>query len=489
MLDLNFVRGNLPLIERKLRDRGMNPDEVLRDFSAVDARRREHITNMERLRATQNKASEEIARLKREKQDASAQMAEMRRVREQVAELEKQAAVFEAQLQDILKTIPNLPHASVPVGGGAEENVEVRRWGARPQFDFTPKPHWELGAQLGVLDLERAVKLTGARFAVYWDLGARLERALANFMLDLHTREHGYTEVLPPFMVNAESMYGTGQLPKFEADLFKVPIDRFEPDQHWTPKIGELVGAVGKSGVFAIVVVHVPARTADIQLADVFSPVEFNVPWSTLLRRRDLYLIPTAEVPVTNLFRDEVLDAARLPVKLTAWTPCFRSEAGSYGKDVRGIIRQHQFQKVELVKFARPDTSYDELESLTANAEEVLKRLGLHYRVVALSTGDMGFSAAKTYDIEVWLPGQQLFREISSCSNFESYQARRANIRWRPEGKGKTEFVHTLNGSGLAVGRTWLSILENYQQADGSVVIPEVLRPYMGTDRITPKKF
>ena len=489
MLDLNFVRGNLPLIERKLRDRGMNPDEVLRDFSAVDARRREHITNMERLRATQNKASEEIARLKREKQDAVAQMVEMRRVREQVAELEKQAAVFEAQLQDILKTIPNLPHESVPVGHSAEDNVEVRRWGAPPQFDFAPKPHWELGAQLGILDLERAVKLTGARFAVYWDLGARMERALANFMLDLHTREHGYTEVLPPYMVNAESMYGTGQLPKFEADLFKVPIDRFEQDKDWTPKVGELAGAAGKSGVFAIIAVHVPARTADIQLAEVFSPVEFNVPWSTLLRRRDLYLIPTAEVPVTNLYRDEVLDAARLPVKLTAWTPCFRSEAGSYVKDVRGIIRQHQFQKVELVKFARPDTSYDELESLTANAEEVLKRLGLHYRVVALSTGDMGFSAAKTYDIEVWLPGQQLFREISSCSNFESYQARRANIRWRPEGKGKTEFVHTLNGSGLAVGRTWLAILENYQQADGSVVIPEALRPYMGADRITPKKF
>ena len=430
MLDLNFVRGNLPLIERKLRDRGMNPDEVLRDFSAVDARRREHITNMERLRATQNKASEEIARLKREKQDASAQMADMRRVRGQVGELEKQAAVFEAQLQDILKTIPNLPHESVPVGGGVEENVEVRRWGAAPKFDFTAKPHWELGAQLGVLDLERAVKLTGARFAVYWDLGARMERALANFMLDLHTREHGYTEVLPPFMGHADSMSGTGQLPKFEADLFKVP--------------------------------HGDTT---------------------------LYLIPTAEVPVTNLFRDEVLDAARLPVKLTAWTPCFRSEAGSYGKDVRGIIRQHQFQKVELVKFARPDTSYDELESLTANAEEVLKRLGLHYRVVALSTGDMGFSAAKTYDIEVWLPGQELFREISSCSNFESYQARRANIRWRPEGKGKTEFVHTLNGSGLAVGRTWLAILENYQQADGSVEIPEALRPYMGTDRITPRKF
>ncbi|MGZ4827824.1 MAG: serine--tRNA ligase, partial [Terriglobales bacterium] len=423
MLDLNFVRGNLPLIERKLRDRGMKPEEVLRDFSAVDARRREVITRMERLRAAQNKASEEIARLKREKQDASQQMAEMRRVREEVAELEKLAAGAEAEMQDILKTIPNLPHESVPVGEGPEQNLEVRRWGSPPKFDFTPKPHWELGAELGVLDLERAVKLTGARFAVYWDLGARMERALAAFMLDLHTREHGYTEVLPPFLVNKDSMYGTGQLPKFEADLFKVP--------------------------------HGDTN---------------------------LYLIPTAEVPVTNLYRDELLDAARLPIKLTAWTPCFRSEAGSYGKDVRGIIRQHQFQKVELVKFARPETSYDELESLTANAEEVLRRLGLHYRVMALSTGDMGPSSAKTYDLEVWLPGQQLFREISSCSNFEAYQARRANIRFKPEGKGKSEYVHTLNGSGLAVGRTWLAVLENYQQADGSVVIPEALRPYMGAD-------
>ena len=430
MLDLNFVRGSLPLIERKLRDRGMKPEQVLRDFSAVDARRREVITRMERLRAAQNKASEEIARLKREKQDASQQMAEMRRVREEVAELEKLASGAEAEMQDILKTIPNLPHESVPVGEGPEQNLEVRRWGSPPKFDFTPKPHWELGAELGVLDLERAVKLTGARFAVYWDLGARMERALAAFMLDLHTREHGYTEVLPPFLVNKDSMYGTGQLPKFEADLFKVP--------------------------------HGDTN---------------------------LYLIPTAEVPVTNLYRDEVLDAARLPIKLTAWTACFRSEAGSYGKDVRGIIRQHQFQKVELVKFARPETSYDELESLTANAEEVLRRLGLHYRVMALSTGDMGPSSAKTYDLEVWLPGQQLFREISSCSNFEAYQARRANIRFKPEGKGKSEYVHTLNGSGLAVGRTWLAVLENYQQADGSVVIPEALRPYMGADRITPKKF
>jgi len=308
--------------------------------------------------------------------------------------------------------------------------VEVRRWGAPPKFDFAPKPHWELGEKLGILDLERAVKLTGARFAVYWDLGAKLERALANFMLDLHTREHGYTEVLPPYLVNSDSMYGTGQLPKFAADSFRVP--------H-----GE----------------------------------------------RDLWLIPTAEVPVTNLYRNETLDVARLPVSLTAYTPSFRSEAGSYGKDVRGIIRQHQFQKVELVKFTRPEESYEQLEKLTGHAEEVLQKLGLHYRVMALCSSDLGPSSAKTYDLEVWLPGQDLFREISSCSNFESYQARRANIRFRPEGKGKSEFVHTLNGSGLAVGRTWLAVMENYQQADGSVIIPEALRPYMGTDRITAKKY
>ncbi len=341
----------------------------------------------------------------------------------------KAAEEYETRLQQILVGIPNIPHSSVPVGRSAEDNVEVRRWGGAPKFDFAPKPHWEIGEQLGVLDLERAAKISGARFAVYWDLGARLERALANFMLDLHIREHGYTEVLPPYMVNSESLYGTGNLPKFAADLFKVP--------H-----GD----------------------------------------------KDLWLIPTAEVPVTNLYRDEVLDGVQLPILLTAYTPCFRSEAGSYGKDVRGIIRQHQFQKVEMVKFTRPGDSYEHLEKLTHDAEEVLQKLSLHYRVVALSTGDMGFSAAKTYDIEVWLPGQQLFREISSCSNFESFQARRANIRYRPEGKNKTEFVHTINGSGLAVGRTWVAIVENYQQADGSVLIPEVLRPYMGTDRLTPRK-
>jgi seryl-tRNA synthetase len=429
MLDLNFVRDNLPLVEEKLRQRGMKPSEVLKNFAQVDAQRRQAITSAETMKAQRNRASEEIAKLKKSGQDASALIAETKNLREQVEELGKAAEEYETRLRQILVGIPNIPHATVPVGKSAEDNVEVRRWGTPPQFDFTPKPHWEIGEQLGVLDLERAAKISGARFAVYWDTGARLERALANFMLDLHTREHGYTEVLPPYMVSSESMYGTGQLPKFAADSFKVP--------H-----GE----------------------------------------------KDLWLIPTAEVPVTNLYRDEVIEAARLPVSLTAYTPCFRSEAGSYGKDVRGIIRQHQFQKVEMVKFTQPEDSYKHLEKLTHDAEEVLQKLGLHYRVVTLSTGDMGFSAAKTYDIEVWLPGQQLFREISSCSNFESFQARRANIRYRPEGKNKTEFVHTINGSGLAVGRTWVAIVENYQQTDGSVLVPEALRPYMGTDRLTPRK-
>jgi seryl-tRNA synthetase len=430
MLELNFVRDNLSRVEEMLRQRGADPAAVLKDFREVDTQRREAITEAETMKARRNKASEDIAKLKKAGQDAAAAIAETKDLREQIQAREKIAADLDARLQNILSGIPNIPHASVPVGRSAEENVEVRRWGTPPQFDFTPKPHWDLGAELGVLDLERAVKLTGARFAVYWDLGAKLERALANFMLDLHTREHGYTEVLPPYLVNSESMYGTGQLPKFAADSFRVP--------H-----GE----------------------------------------------KDLWLIPTAEVPVTNLYRDEILDAARLPVLLTAYTPCFRSEAGSYGKDVRGIIRQHQFQKVELVKFSRPENSYEEHEKLTRNAETILQKLGLHYRTVALCTGDMGASPAKTYDIEVWLPGQQLFREISSCSNFESYQARRANIRYRPEGKNKTEFVHTLNGSGLAVGRTWVAIVENYQQADGSVVIPEALRPYIGAERITKKSF
>jgi seryl-tRNA synthetase len=427
MLDLNFVRENLPLVEEKMRQRGMNPDELLRGFRDLDSRRRQAITESENLKARRNRAAEEVARIKKSGGDAGPLIEETKKLREQGEKHEKDAAELEAELRSVLALIPNVPHASVPVGSSSEANVEVRRWGTAPKFDFQAKPHWELGEDLGILDLPRAAKLSGARFAVYWELGARLERALANFMLDLHTGEHGYTEVLPPSMVNSASMYGTGQLPKFASDSFKC-------EDH------------------------------------------------------DLWLIPTAEVPLTNLYRDEILEGARLPVSVTAYTPCFRSEAGSYGKDVRGIIRQHQFQKVELVKFASPDNSYEQLEKLTHDAETVLQKLGLHYRVVTLCTGDMSASSAKTYDLEVWLPGQQLFREISSCSNFESFQARRANIRFRREGKGKTEFVHTLNGSGLAIGRTWLAILENYQLADGSVVIPEVLRSYMGADRITARK-
>ncbi len=430
MLDLNFVRDNLPLVEEKLRQRGMNPLQVLKDFGQVDSQRRQAISAAETLKAHRNRVSEEIASKKKNGEDVSELIGTTKTFREDIQQLQKAAEEYDDRLRKILTGIPNLPHDSVPVGRSAEDNVEIRRWGSPPQFDFTPKPHWEIGEQLGVLDLERAVKITGARFAVYWGMGARLERALANFMLDLHTGDHGYTEVLPPCLVNSDSMYGTGQLPKFASDLFRVP--------H-----GE----------------------------------------------KDLWLIPTAEVPVTNLYRDEVLDTERLPISLTAYTPCFRSEAGSYGKDVRGIIRQHQFQKVELVKFARPDDSYQQLEKLTQDAETVLQKLGLHYRLVALSTGDIGFSSAKTYDIEVWLPGQNTFREISSCSNFETFQARRANIRYRPEGKGKSEFVHTLNGSGLAIGRTWLAIMENYQRADGSVTVPEALRGYMGTDLITAKQF
>lgn len=413
-----------------LRNRRQNPDEVLKDFHEIDQKRRTAITQLESLKAQRNKITEEIARLKKDKQDASALIEQTKQMREQIPALEKDAEEYEGRLRAILTGIPNMPDKSVPVGLDEHSNKVIKIWGDAPKFDFKPKPHWDLGEELGVLDLARAAKLAGARFALYWDLGAKLERALMNFMLDLHTREHGYTEVLPPYLVNSESMYGTGQLPKFAQDLFRVPQ-------------GE----------------------------------------------RDLWLIPTAEVPVTNIYRDETLDAARLPISLTAYTPCFRSEAGSYGKDVRGIIRQHQFQKVEMVKFTRPEESYDEHEKLTQNAEAILEKLGLHYRRMLLCTGDMGPSSAKTYDLEVWLPGQKLFREISSCSNFEAYQARRANIRYRPEGKKGTEYVHTLNGSGLAVGRTWVAIVENYQQADGSVVIPEVLRSYMGVERITPKKF
>jgi seryl-tRNA synthetase len=436
MLDLGFVREHLDLVEEKLRQRGMNPADVLGRFREIDGERRRQIQELEAAQQKRNQFSQRIGELRRKKDANDAERAEIERVTAEVGELKKSIPALEEtakrhdeELKSLLAGIPNLPHESVPVGSSEHDNQEVRRWGQPPKFDFTPKPHWELGEQLGVLDLERAAKITRACFALYLDMGAKLERALANFMLDVHTREHGYTEVLPPYMVNADSMYGTGQLPKFEQDLFKVP--------H-----GE----------------------------------------------KNLYLIPTAEVPVTNIYRDETLEAARLPISLTAYTPCFRSEAGSYGKDVRGIIRQHQFQKVELVKFTRPDQSYEEHEALTRNAETILQRLGLHYRTVVLCTGDMGFSSAKTYDIEVWLPGQNVFREISSCSNFEAFQARRANIRFKPEGKGKTEFAHTINGSGLAVGRTWVAIVENYQQSDGSVVIPEVLRPYIGADRITARK-
>jgi seryl-tRNA synthetase len=427
MLDLNFVREHLPEVEEKLRQRGMNPEELLGGFRELDAKRRQAITTYENLKAERNKKSEEVGRRKRAGEDVTGLMEETKSLREEGDRLEKVAAQLEEDLRKVMSQIPNLPHASVPVGRSEHDNVEVRRWGNPPQFSFPPKPHWELGEQLGILDLERATKLSGARFAVYWDQGAKLERALANFMLDLHTSQHGYIEVLPPYAVNSASLYGTGQLPKFAGDLFQ-------------------------------------------------------------LQEHDLWLIPTAEVPLTNLYRDETLEENQLPISVTGYTPCFRSEAGSYGKDVRGIIRQHQFQKVELVKFAHPDRSYDDHEKLTRDAEVVLQRLGLHYRVVTLSTGDMGFGSAKTYDIEVWLPGQNLFREISSCSNYEAFQARRANIRFRPAGKKKSEFVHTINGSGLAVGRTWLAILENYQQADGSVAIPEALRPYMGVDVISKRE-
>jgi seryl-tRNA synthetase len=423
MLDMNFVRGNLDVVEEKLRVRGLDPATLLGDFRALDAERRSRITQAETLQAQRNKLSQEVARQRKAGVDATALMDQTRALKQETEELERSAASAEESMRALLIAIPNLPQEGVPAGKGEAENVEVLRCGEPPVFSFAPKPHWELGESLGILDFARAAKISGARFAVYWGQGARLERALASFMLDIHTREHGYLEVLPPFLVNSESLMGTGQLPKFAADLFKC-----EGSDHW--------------------------------------------------------LIPTAEVPVTNLYRDEVIDDAQLPLSLVAYSSCFRSEAGSYGKDVRGIIRQHQFQKVELVKFVRPEQSGEEHERLTGHAESILQRLELPYRKMLLCGGDMGASSAKTYDLEVWLPGQGLYREISSCSNFEAYQARRANIRYRPQGKNKTELIHTLNGSGLAIGRTWLAILENYQQADGSVRVPKALQPYMGGEEV-----
>jgi seryl-tRNA synthetase len=427
MLELAFVRDNLALVKKRLGQRGLPPG-ALDDFETVDRDRRKLLVEVEGLKARRNKVTDEIATLKKQKQDAAAQIAESRQLGDRIAELDKQAKASDEQLREMLRNIPNVPNASVPVGSTSVDNQEVRRWGTPRTFDFEPKAHWDLGPALGILDFERAAKITGARFAIYKGVGAKLERALANFMLDVHTHEHGYTEILPPFMVNSASLYGTGQLPKFAGDLFK-------------------------------------------------------------LEGTDYWLIPTAEVPVTNLYRDEVLEGDALPVKHCAWTACFRSEAGAAGKDTRGIIRQHQFQKVELVKFTLPEKSYDELESLTHDAETILQKLNLPYRVVALCTGDLGFSSAKTYDLEVWLPSSGEYKEISSCSNFEAFQARRANLRFRRGKQGKSEFLHTLNGSGLAIGRTWLAILENYQQADGSVIVPDALRPYLdGLERIEAQK-
>ncbi len=420
MLDAAYVRDHLEEARAGLRNRGLDPDADLEQLATLESRRKRLIPELEGLKREQNTSGDEIARAKRQGLDASGIFAANKMRNQQIRQLEIQLDNVELQKSALLMTIPNLPHASVPVGANAEDNQEVRRHGEPKAFDFEPRPHWELGPALGIIDFERATRMSGSRFSVLLGAGARLARALINFMLDLHTREHGYVEVEPPFLVNAESLRGTAKLPKFEKDLFKIA--------------GE---------------------------------------W-------DLYLIPTAEVPLTNLHRGEILDGRQLPLHYTAYTPCFRSEAGSYGADVRGLIRQHQFDKVELVKFTTPDKSYDELEALTLNAEEVLKRLGLPYRTMVLSTGDLGFAAAKTYDIEVWLPSQKTYREISSCSNTEAFQARRANIKFRPEGSGRAEFVHTLNGSGLAVGRTLIAILENYQQADGSVVVPEPLRGYMG---------
>ncbi|HEY9125491.1 MAG TPA: serine--tRNA ligase [Acidobacteriaceae bacterium] len=431
MLDLNFVRNNLPLVEAKLRARGANPAALLGDFHALDARRREAITQAEQLKARRNELSQQVGALKKAGQDATALMDETRELKERLDSLDTAATALVDEMQQALARIPNLTRDEVPEGRSEEENIVVKTWGEKRVFDYEPKAHWEIGEALGILDLERAAKLSGARFSVLKGAGARLERALIQFMLNKHTEQGGYTEVLPPFMVNSKSLFGTGQLPKFAEDLFRCDD---------TPAV---------------------------------APGEY--------RENDHWLIPTAEVPVTNLYRDEILDEATLPISLTAYTPCFRAEAGAAGRDTRGVIRQHQFQKVELVKFVRPEDSDAEHEKLTRDAESILEALELPYRRMLLCAGDTGFSSAKTFDLEVWLPGQQAYREISSCSNFESFQARRASIRFKAAGgKGKPEFVHTLNGSGLAVGRTWLAILENYQQADGSVLVPEVLRPYMG---------
>ncbi|HLE16852.1 MAG TPA: serine--tRNA ligase [Syntrophales bacterium] len=421
MLDLKFLRENLEEVEKRLKTRGGDSD--LSGFKELDIKRRKLLTESETLKARRNAVSEEIGKLKREKKDASNLVAEMQEEGAKLKALEADAAAVEEEMNAFLLGVPNVPHSSVPVGKDSNDNPVVRKWGEPKTFGFSPKEHTELGEKLGILDFERAGKISGARFSLLMGQGALLERALINFMLDVHTTEHGYTEVLPPFMVKSSALMGTGQLPKFKEDLFKI--------EGW-----------------------------------------------------DHYLIPTAEVPVTNILNDEIIEEERLPICYTAFTPCFRSEAGSYGKDVKGLIRQHQFNKVEMVKFSSPETSYDELEKLTDNAEDILRRLGLPYQVVLLCTGDMGFSSAKTYDIEVWLPGQGKYREISSCSNFEDFQARRANIRVRPKG-GKPRFLHTLNGSGLAVGRTLVAILENYQQEDGSVIVPQALRPYMrGLEKI-----
>jgi len=421
MYEIPTFRNNLDAIAARLQTRGFALNVA--EFRELDAQRRAAISESESLQADKNEESEAIGKLKKAGEDTTSRQQKVREIDNRMAALKEKRNELDEMFRSMLATVPNVPHESVPVGRSSDDNVEVRRVGEPRRFDFEAKPHWDLGPELNILDMERAAKVTGARFAVYIGLGAKLERALINFMLDVHTKEHGYTEVLPPFMINSASLFGTGNLPKFAADLFK-------------------------------------------------------------LENTDYWLAPTAEVPVTNLFRDETLESEKLPIKLCAYTPCFRSEAGSYGRDVRGIIRQHQFQKVELVKFARPEQSYDELEKLTADAERILQKLGLPYRTVALCTGDIGFSAAKTYDIEVWLPGQNDYKEISSCSNFEAFQARRASIRHKPA-KGKAEFLHTLNGSGLAVGRTWVAIVENYQQRDGSVVVPEALRPFVGAEVIT----